>query len=188
MALIDFIDGPSRRIYLGLDSTLSDLQPMDIYKEMRTLRRTNEELRKYDVFLQGRGNESKGGGKFTPRFVVCLSGTRLVPYDANHTLTVIGEIITDEETSGIQCFDKTLLTPGVLVDIDYQPPQVEIIVVQSGSGLDAAQDAKLDDLHKLQGLDPANPMTVTPTSRQVGSIDQAITGDGENTTTVTRQP
>jgi hypothetical protein len=45
----------------------------------------------------------------------------------------------------------------------------------------------VDELHKIQGLDAANPMTVTPTSRVSGSIDLDITGDGETTTTVTRQ-
>jgi hypothetical protein len=38
-----------------------------------------------------------------------------------------------------------------------------------------------------KGLDISNPMTVTPTSRVAGSIDLDITGDGETTTTVTRQ-
>ena len=45
---------------------------------------------------------------------------------------------------------------------------------------------QVDELWKLQGLDAANPMTVTPTSRVAGPISQTITGDGENTSTVTR--
>lgn len=49
-------------------------------------------------------------------------------------------------------------------------------------------ETKVDELHKLQGLDAANPMTVTPTTRTAGTIEQEITGDGETTTTVTRIP
>lgn len=45
---------------------------------------------------------------------------------------------------------------------------------------------KVDELWALQGLDAANPMTVTPTSRVAGAITQVISGDGENTSTVTR--
>lgn len=45
---------------------------------------------------------------------------------------------------------------------------------------------RVDELHKLQGLDSGNPMTVTTTSRVAGSITQAITGDGLATSTVTR--
>lgn len=45
----------------------------------------------------------------------------------------------------------------------------------------------VDELHKIQGLDAANPMTVTPTQRTAGDIDLTITGDGVTTTTVTRE-
>lgn len=47
---------------------------------------------------------------------------------------------------------------------------------------------RIDELHKLQGLDISAPMTVTPTTRVAGSVSQAITGDGSTTTTVTRNP
>lgn len=45
---------------------------------------------------------------------------------------------------------------------------------------------KLLELWQLQGLDSGNAMTVTPTSREAGSISQVISGDGTTTTTVTR--
>jgi hypothetical protein len=38
----------------------------------------------------------------------------------------------------------------------------------------------------LRGLDPNNPATQTTTSLTSGDIDIAVTGDGENTTTFTR--
>ena len=64
-----------------------------------------------------------------------------------------------------------------------------LITVVSGSGLSAGQDTKLDELHKLQGLDISNPMTATPISRDAGaSVSQTISGDGSTTTTVTRDP
>jgi hypothetical protein len=62
-------------------------------------------------------------------------------------------------------------------------------IVTQGSGLSASEQTKLDELWKLQGLDIANPMTVTPTSRDAGSsVSQTISGDGETTSTVTRDP
>lgn len=45
----------------------------------------------------------------------------------------------------------------------------------------------VDELHQLEGLKSGSPMTVTPTSRTVGSINLEITGDGETETIVTRQ-
>ena len=60
------------------------------------------------------------------------------------------------------------------------------ITLLTGGGLSASQAVQLDELYKLQGLDATNPMTVTRSSRIVGDIDLAITGDGLSTTTVTR--
>lgn len=53
-------------------------------------------------------------------------------------------------------------------------------------GILAQIQSLVDELHKIQGLDVANPMTVTPTSRTSGSIDLTISGDGETETIVTR--
>jgi hypothetical protein len=44
----------------------------------------------------------------------------------------------------------------------------------------------VNELHKIQGLDADSPMTVTPDSRTAGTINLDITGDGETSTTVTR--
>lgn len=53
-------------------------------------------------------------------------------------------------------------------------------------GILAQIQVLVDELHKIQGLDSANPMIVTPTSRTSGSIDLSISGDGETETIVTR--
>jgi hypothetical protein len=52
--------------------------------------------------------------------------------------------------------------------------------------VDNLDTTKIIELHKLQGLDPANPMTVTQTTRDVDDISLVITGDGTTTSTVTR--
>jgi len=46
--------------------------------------------------------------------------------------------------------------------------------------------ADVNELHKLQGLDAANPLTVTPTSRVTGAISQTISGNGISSSTVQR--
>ena len=135
MPVIDYIDGPNRDIYLHADTVGASVHPIDIYTEMRILRRTDESLRKYDVFLTAKGKDEKGGGKYTERYVICMNGTRIVPYDTSHTLTITGVIITDDGQEGIACFDRTPLNPATIVDINYVPPQVEVIEVSSGSGL-----------------------------------------------------
>ena len=135
MPVIDHIDPVNRDIYLHADTVGVDLEPMDIYTEMRTLRRTIESLRPYDVFLSAKGRDPKGSGKFTERYVVCNQGTRIIPYDTTQILTVVGTIITDDEQEGVACFDRSPLSPTTQVDINYIPKQVEIIEVNTGSGI-----------------------------------------------------
>ena len=45
---------------------------------------------------------------------------------------------------------------------------------------------EITEVHAIHGLDIANALTVTPTSRISGAITQAITGDGTTSTIVTR--
>lgn len=143
MPVIDHIDGINRDIYLSADTVGETIYPIDIYKEMRTLRLSDESLRVFSVFLEAKGNEPKGSGKYTERYVVCKNGTRIIPYNISHSLTVAGTIITDDEQEGISCFDRTPLSESTVVDINYTPPQVEIITVSSGSGLSTEEREKL---------------------------------------------
>jgi len=54
-------------------------------------------------------------------------------------------------------------------------------------GILAQIQTLVDELHRLQGLDAANPVTITPTSRTTTGIDIAIGGDGETISTLERQ-
>jgi hypothetical protein len=47
--------------------------------------------------------------------------------------------------------------------------------------------SKISDLHKIQGLDKDNPMTVTKTQQASGDVVLELSGDGEELTIVTRQ-
>tara|TARA_B110000503_G_scaffold48841_1_gene79309 strand:- start:306 stop:1697 length:1392 start_codon:yes stop_codon:yes gene_type:complete len=127
MALIDYIDPVARRIHLGVDSMNVSWHPVEIYREIRVLRGSNESLRPYNNFMKGGGNIDKGGGKATERYFTLLEGTRIVPYDANHTIDITGTLITDDGLEGVFCIDKTPLSFGVTVDIQYSPKQVEVI-------------------------------------------------------------
>lgn len=50
----------------------------------------------------------------------------------------------------------------------------------------APELTEITEVHAIHGLDIANALTVTPTSRTSGAITQAITGDGTTNTVVTR--
>ncbi len=141
MALISSIDGANRKIYLSSNTVDASIHPIDIYKEMRTLRANNEELRKFDLFMRADGNVPKSSSTFTERYVILLEGTLIVPYDTTHTLTITGTIITDDGKEGVYCFDRSGLSSQV--DINYIPPQVEVIVIHGGSGLSTDEHDKL---------------------------------------------
>lgn len=143
MALVDHVDGVNRDIYLSSDTVGASINPIDIYKEVRTLRRTDESLRVWLPFMAAKGNDPKGGGKYTERYVILLNGTRLIPYNVSHTLIVVGTVITDDGQEGIACFDRAPLSSTTRVDINYVPPQVEVITVSSGSGLSSDERTKL---------------------------------------------
>jgi len=144
MALIDHVDGLNRDVFLSADTVGMSIHPIDIYKELRTLRRVDLTLRNYTPFLIAKGNESKGSGKATERYVVCLNGTRIIPYNVSHTLTITGIIITDDGQEGIACFDRSPLSSTTRVDINYIPPQVEVVTVYvGGSALTQQQDLTL---------------------------------------------
>ena len=161
MTLIASIAGTvsPRLVYLHADTVGATVHPIDIYKEMRSLRSSDESLRKFDLFMEASGNVPKGGGKFTERYVILLN-TRLVPYDTSHILTINGTIITDTGQEGIEAFDRSPLSPSTSIDIAYVPPQVEVVVVIGGSGLSVEQSEKLDEIHNasvsIVHVDPDN--------------------------------
>lgn len=133
MPAIQSITGSPRRIYLHVDTVSAGLQSFDLfYRDYRIMREDDDTLQVFSPFLVARGNIPKGGGKFTPRYVQLLGGTLIVPYNTSHELLVTFEIITDDGRSGIDCFDRSPLSATSRIDINYAPPQVEIIKISTG--------------------------------------------------------
>ena len=130
--VIDHVDPDLRRIYLKVG--VREIHMVDdIYFEMRNLRRTDESLRGWFLFCEAGGNVQKTATTYTPRYLTMLTDpraitTKIVPDNSvSHSLIVKGEVISDLGTSGADLFDKTLLSPGINVDITLQPPGAEII-------------------------------------------------------------
>lgn len=84
--------------------------------------------------------------------------------------------------------------PGAIADGTYI-----IIIETAGGAVQGSNEAqfidnvmqsgnltKLDELHKIHGLRAAAPLTVTPTARAAGAINQVISGDGVTTSVLTR--
>lgn len=186
MPLVGSVDYPNKRIYLSVETVGVSVQPVEVYKEVRALRLANEGDRGFSPLITARGNEPAGPTN-TQIITILAAGARIVPYDVSHSLLVGGVLVNlDDGLAGSVLFDRSPLSPGVIVDVEYQPPQVEVIEVPA-SVLTTEQAAKLDELWRMRGLDAANPVTVTQTDEVAGDISLDITGDGENTSTLTRQ-
>ena len=126
--VISSIDGATRRIYLN--QGVGDFYPIeDIYHEYRNLRSTDVSLRKWEPLLSAEGNVAKGGGAFTPRYVVLLDGTKLVPFDETLQLSQLGDMITDNPDVDATLYDISGLT--VPKPIFIKPSNAETVQLNS---------------------------------------------------------
>ena len=145
MPVIDHIDASARRIYLL--AGVVEYHPLDdIYVEVRNLRRTDETLRDYFMFVEAGGNIPKNaaGTLRTPRYAifknckVVVSGDTYVQgeqlyADANGDVVGKGPDAIDHALSPTDAY------------IDYEPPGSEVIVISSGSGLSSEEHTYLVD-------------------------------------------
>jgi hypothetical protein len=109
---------------------VGDYYPIDdIYREYRNTRRTDEDLRKFEPLLRAEGNVPKGGGAFTPRYVVLINGTKIVPFNESLQLNQLGDMITDNPDVDPSLYDITGLS--VAKPIFIKPSEAEIIQLNS---------------------------------------------------------
>ena len=111
------------------------LNVIDIYTEVRARRRTNTADRRFLPIISAQGNEPTGPSSATPRRVVLEAGVRIVPFDTAQILLVTPVPIVNiaEGLAGTVLFDRTGLAS--IVDVDYEPQQVEIQTIATGSGV-----------------------------------------------------
>lgn len=149
MPIVASVDYVTRRIYLSADSVGTDLDTLDVYREVRALRRTNEAHRAYKPIIEAGGNLTKiTGVSATPSYVRLLYGCRIVPYNVSHSLKLVRDTFTDDGFAGRDCFDRTPLSGSVAVDIDVDIPDVEVRIITTGGGvvLTPTESAKLMSL------------------------------------------
>jgi len=184
---VDRLDILNKIVFIKDDVTA--FHPVDdMYTEVRSIRRIDESARVKDNPVSAQGNEP-AGANFTPRRAVLNDGWRIgLEFQSNWDLSISGEIISDDGFAGAQLVKLDYLPAGVSALVNYTPPSSEVITVATGGGLTAEQSIQLLELHRLLGLDGANPVTITPTAQQATDIDIVIGGDGETISTLTRSP
>ncbi len=151
MANLASVDYANQRLHCHLDTVSNGLNPVAMYQEFMVLWLANASSEQnYYPPIRGEGNESIGGGLFTPQRADLRTGWKIVPYDSSHVLTVEVQVVN--KTDGLnftECFDRSTLTSGVEVDIEQGYQDVEIREVATGGALTAAQDAKLTAINTV---------------------------------------
>lgn len=133
MSTVSSVDYIGKRIYLSAATVGVPLDTMDVYRDVRELRRAIEAHRKFRPMIIQGGNIQKTPTTFTTPYVQLLYGCRIVPYNVAHSLRVIRDTFTDDGLAGIDCFDRS--TVSAEVDIDYAVDKVEVqqVSVEGGS-------------------------------------------------------
>jgi len=135
--VIDFIDGPARRIHLL--SGVTEWHPVDdIYFEVKNRRQFDESIRGFDMFCDALPLIETGEGSTTGRGLVLLLGTRITPFDEDTFQDITGALLSDVGLSGTDLIDTTPLTPGRTVKLNYEPPPGTEVV--NGGGVSSDSD------------------------------------------------
>lgn len=141
---------------------------------------------KYGMVFRQVGGDDLDGGLSIPPYYFLQSGWRVRPMESDHTLTITGNLFV--EGGGVPVV-RTL--GSYQVNVNYTVPvQAQGIATGGSGGLTSGQAALLDEiaakvqeLYRLQGLDPVAPLVVSETARQAGgSITQTINSAGGVTT------
>lgn len=142
MAQVSSVDFVNKRIYLHADTVTSGIDSFLVYDEIRALFAANANgEQNHPLMLSKEGNFNKGGGRYTAKYAVYDAGWRIVPYGGvAHNLTIMVEIVSKDQLSDRDVFDRSSLAVTVDIDIGYK--QNEVITVATGSGV-TSQD-KID--------------------------------------------
>ena len=151
MTQISHEDYENKRIYLHEDTGTEGFAPDLMQQEHRERRRLNaNDERNFAPMITFRGNEAKGGDKFTPKLTNLETGVRIIPYDRDQNLKIKNELVCiDDGISNQGCFDRLPVLSNIDIDVDYSP--IEIVKVATGSGV-TDQD-KTDIVNQVWGYD-----------------------------------
>lgn len=170
-----------------IDVPQADAAPLLIQTLINAIRdeEASERGIAYDQIAVASGKEDLGGGVYTGITVGLLSTWKLNFAAGAYQATVDGGNLADA-LARVQNTGN----PQVLMRAS-----AAATLVSGTGGLTAGEvwahstattlTTQVGELHDLDGLDASNPLTVTPTSRDAGSISQTI-GQVGDTVTVTR--
>src|SRR3989304_2177958 len=111
---------------------------IDLYSDAKEDWLSDSLLNKFNFPLLAIGGQAIGGGQVISPYIMLRYGWKIRPHEGDHTLTVAGNLITDDET-----------TPFVPVLGDYQVIIKNIVssnsLTSSGANISASDLANISD-------------------------------------------
>lgn len=127
---------------------------VDIYSDAKEDWRTDSLLNKFIFPVLAVGGQAIGGGQVISPYIILRNGWKIRPQEADHTLTVTGNLITDDESSpfadvlgDFQVIIKSIVTSNSLTS-------AESVVNISETDMNTIADKVLDELvasHQTSG-------------------------------------
>jgi len=202
MTTVASVDYVNRRIYLSAATVGVPLDMLDVYRDVRALRRATEAHQQFRPMIVAGGNIGKTATTFTAPYVQLLYGCRIVPFDVAHSLLVIRDTFSDDGQAGVGCFDRSTVSAEVDIDFSVDKVEVRTVNISGGGGTQPTEQeiaaavwahasaqqiaVRLAEVWGRLGLDPAKPLFNGQTQITFGDIVLALTESGGNVT-VTRQ-
>lgn len=174
-------DGPNRLILINEGIIDIDFRE-DVYSNWK-------EWMLVDVFVNAAfpeaisvvGGDPLPGDRILGSTFFLENGWRIRSWEGDHILTITGNVFTRE---GV---DPVLPSLGDnKVTVNFNTSTLVEGGRQVGAELGIDSVIQLDEIWKIHGLDIANPLNVTATSRSAADIQQTITDAGGGDVTVTR--
>jgi len=166
---VDRLDITNKIVFIKDDVVL--FHPVDdMYSEVRSIRRVDESVRKMDNPVSSQGNEP-AGANFTPRRAVLNNGWRIgIEFASNWTLSIIGEMISDDGFAGAQLVKLDFMPAGISALVNYTPPSSEVITVTTTTTVVTGDIADVPTAIENAQAMLAEPMPATPVVGSYGEF------------------
>lgn len=174
-------DGINRLILVNFGETELDAR-VDIYSNWKEWLSVGDNA-KYAQALSAVGGDAITDQQFVGITYFLENGWRIKPFDSDHILTITGNIYTREPGG-----DPFVPTDGNFkVTVSTTRSNLVDFIEIPVSALAPQDQAKIDELHRLQGLNSETPLEVESNRRTAGNdIQQTIVDNGAGKVTITR--
>ena len=155
MVVVDEFDTVNKYIKLA---NLTSIEVQDIYNEAKDWEDSPEGIG-HRIPMEAVGYAPLGGGAYTDKIFILVNGWKIQPYSGTYILTLLGTLITDDETDRFVAPDSGSVQ--IVVQVTSQG-----IIVATGSGVTQQDKEDIADLVETQ--------TGSPIKTTLGAVETDV--------------